>query len=518
MTDAALAADLAADAGELLLKVRDEFGFGHPWALGDAGDSLANDSLLRRLRAERPSDAVLSEEAYDDLVRLESDRVWIIDPLDGTREFSTPGRDDWAVHIALWQRPDRRPSARSPTRRWLCPRAGTSCTAATPSPTAPRGVGIPATIRIAVSATRPPAVLHRMRQTLAIQPVAIGSAGAKAMAVIDGDVDAYVHAGGQWEWDSAAPAGVVMAAGMHASRLDGSPLRYNQLDPYLPDFVMCRAELAPILLGAIRAGKFADARARLKSTICSRGPPHRFRRCRDAARTCGCTTPPTGRCARWRPGRPATMYVCGITPYDATHLGHAATYLAFDLVHRQWLDLGHDVHYVQNVTDVDDPLFERADRDGVDWRELGDREVALFREDMAALRVLPPTRVRRGHRGDCRGGRARRKDAGLRGGVRRRRANTPTSTTGPMPRRSSATSRAMTATPCCGCSPSAAATRTGPARPTNSTRCCGGPRGPGSPAGRRRSAPAGPAGTSNARRSRSAVSAAAWTFRAGAAT
>src|ERR1700742_5386438 len=89
-------------------------------------------------------------------------------------------------------------------------------------------------------------------------------------------------------------------------------------------------------------------------------------------------------------GLTATMYVCGITPYDATHLGHAATYLAFDLVHRQWLDLGHDVHYVQNVTDVDDPLFERAERDGIDWRELGDREVARFREDMAALRILPP--------------------------------------------------------------------------------------------------------------------------------
>ena len=113
-------------------------------------------------------------------------------------------------------------------------------------------VGIPHTLRIAVSATRPPAVLHRMRQALAIQPVAIGSAGAKAMAIIDGDVDAYLHAGGQWEWDSAAPAGVVMAAGMHASRLDGSPMRYNQRDPYLPDFVMCRAEVAPILLGAIR--------------------------------------------------------------------------------------------------------------------------------------------------------------------------------------------------------------------------------------------------------------------------
>ncbi|ORW74470.1 3'(2'),5'-bisphosphate nucleotidase CysQ [Mycobacterium saskatchewanense] len=255
MTDAALAADLAADAGELLLKVRDEIGFGHPWALGDAGDTLANDLLLRRLRAERPGDAVLSEEAYDDLVRLKRDRVWIIDPLDGTREFSTPGRDDWAVHVALWQRPgdgrgDDRPEITDaavalPARGNTVYRSDT-VTAGTARE------GIPDTIRIAVSATRPPAVLHRMRQTLHIQPVAIGSAGAKAMAIIDGHVDAYVHAGGQWEWDSAAPAGVVMAAGMHASRLDGSPLRYNQLDPYLPDFVMCRAELAPILLGAIR--------------------------------------------------------------------------------------------------------------------------------------------------------------------------------------------------------------------------------------------------------------------------
>ena len=254
MTDAALAADLAADAGKLLLAVRDEIGFGHPWALGDAGDFQANALLLRRLRAERPGDAVLSEEAHDDLVRLRSDRVWIIDPLDGTREFSTPGRDDWAVHIALWQRPDGLNDGRPqitdaavslPARGNIVYRSDTVTADAAP-------VGVPGTLRIAVSATRPPAVLHRIRRTLAIQPVAIGSAGAKAMAVIDGHVDAYLHAGGQWEWDSAAPAGVILAAGMHASRLDGSPLHYNQLDPYLPDFVMCRAEVAPILLDAIR--------------------------------------------------------------------------------------------------------------------------------------------------------------------------------------------------------------------------------------------------------------------------
>lgn len=250
LTDAELAADLAADAGKLLLQVRAEIGFDQPWTLGEAGDRQANSLLLRRLQAERPGDAVLSEEAHDDLARLKSDRVWIIDPLDGTREFSTPGRDDWAVHIALWRRssngqPEITDAAVAlPARGNVVYRTDTVTSGAAPA-------GVPGTLRIAVSATRPPAVLHRIRQTLAIQPVSIGSAGAKAMAVIDGCVDAYLHAGGQWEWDSAAPAGVMLAAGMHASRLDGSPLRYNQLDPYLPDLLMCRAEVAPILLGAI---------------------------------------------------------------------------------------------------------------------------------------------------------------------------------------------------------------------------------------------------------------------------
>lgn len=250
LTDAELAADLAADAGKLLLQVRAEIGFDQPWTLGEAGDRQANSLLLRRLQAERPGDAVLSEEAHDDLARLKSDRVWIIDPLDGTREFSTPGRDDWAVHIALWRRssngqPEITDAAVAlPARGNVVYRTDTVTSGAAPA-------GVPGTLRIAVSATRPPAVLHRIRRTLAIQPVSIGSAGAKAMAVIDGYVDAYLHAGGQWEWDSAAPAGVMLAAGMHASRLDGSPLRYNQLDPYLPDLLMCRAEVAPILLGAI---------------------------------------------------------------------------------------------------------------------------------------------------------------------------------------------------------------------------------------------------------------------------
>lgn len=255
LTDAALAADLAADAGRLLLQVREEVGFGHPWMLGDAGDTLANSLLLKRLRVERPDDAVLSEEAHDDLKRLKSDRVWIIDPLDGTREFSTRGRDDWAVHIALWQRSTngRREitdaAVALPARGNVVYRSDTVNDAAVPA-------GIPSTVRVTASATRPPPILYRIAQTMDIEMVPIGSAGAKAMAVVDGFVDAYMHAGGQWEWDSAAPAGVVQAAGMHASRLDGSPLQYNQADPYLPDLLMCRAELAPILLGAIAQARW----------------------------------------------------------------------------------------------------------------------------------------------------------------------------------------------------------------------------------------------------------------------
>ncbi|OBK26368.1 3'(2'),5'-bisphosphate nucleotidase CysQ [Mycobacterium asiaticum] len=251
LTDAALAAELAADAGELLLAVREEIGFDYPWELGDAGDRRANSLILRRLRAERPGDAVLSEEAHDDLMRLRSDRVWIVDPLDGTREFSIPGRDDWAVHIALWQRSANGRPQITDAAVSLPARGNVVYRSDTVNADNARA-GVPEVIRIAVSATRPPAILYRMRQFVDMELVRIGSAGAKAMAVIDGVADAYLHAGGQWEWDSAAPAGVVLAAGMHASRLDGSPLLYNQLDPYLPDFVMCRTDVAPILLDAIR--------------------------------------------------------------------------------------------------------------------------------------------------------------------------------------------------------------------------------------------------------------------------
>jgi 3'(2'), 5'-bisphosphate nucleotidase len=248
LTDAALAAELAEDAGKLLLAVRDDVGFAYPWLLGDIGDRQANSLLLHRLKAQRPGDAVLSEEADDDLSRLDADRVWIIDPLDGTYEFSTPGCADWAVHVALWQR-DAGPSGAITDAAVALPAAGelyrSDAVAAGESTRS-------GPIRITASSHRPPAVLYRLADRLNIQTVRIGSAGAKAMSVVRGDTDAYLHAGGQWEWDSAAPAGVLLAAGMHASRLDGSVLVYNRRNPYLPDLLMCRAELAEILLSAIR--------------------------------------------------------------------------------------------------------------------------------------------------------------------------------------------------------------------------------------------------------------------------
>jgi 3'(2'), 5'-bisphosphate nucleotidase len=249
LTDAALAADVAADAGELLLGIREKVGFDDPYFLGDAGDNSANKLILDRLSRDRRDDAVLSEEAADDVSRVHADRVWIVDPVDGTREFSWRGRTDWAVHVALWQRSGG-PDGGINDAAVALPARGEVYRTDTVTAPPPRRDG---PIRITASANRPPAVLWRLRDQMDIELVRIGSAGAKAMAVVRGDVDAYVHAGGQWEWDSAAPAGVVQAAGLHASRLDGSPLIYNRRDPYLPDLLMCRAELADVLLDGIRS-------------------------------------------------------------------------------------------------------------------------------------------------------------------------------------------------------------------------------------------------------------------------
>nr|WP_271035482.1 3'(2'),5'-bisphosphate nucleotidase CysQ [Mycolicibacterium monacense] len=248
-TDAELAAAVAAEAGEMLVALREEYDWYHPYDLGDAGDKRANVLILDRLREHRPHDAVLSEEAVDDLARVEADRVWIVDPVDGTREYSLPPRSDWAVHIALWQRTGG-PGGGLTDAAVALPARGEVYRTDTVSPPPPRRDG---PIRITASATRPPAVLWWIRDHLDIEMVRIGSAGAKAMAVVRGDVDAYIHAGGQWEWDSAAPAAVVRAAGLHASRLDGSPLVYNRRDPYLPDLLMCRTEVVDVLLAAIHS-------------------------------------------------------------------------------------------------------------------------------------------------------------------------------------------------------------------------------------------------------------------------
>ncbi|WBB73818.1 3'(2'),5'-bisphosphate nucleotidase CysQ [Micromonospora sp. WMMD1128] len=251
---------LAAEAGVALTALRDRQGFADPKALKDAGDRASHELMTAALARWRPADAVLSEEEADArrawadgerAPRHEADRVWIIDPLDGTREFSEAGRDDWAVHVALWQRsaaPDGALVAGAvgmPARTTV---DGTPVVLGTTCPT-PKATEGP--IRIAVSRSRPPAFVGELVEMLGARAVPMGSAGVKVCAVVTGEVDAYVHAGGQYEWDSAAPVAVALGAGMHASRIDGSPLRYNRADPRLPDLLVCRPELADRLLDAI---------------------------------------------------------------------------------------------------------------------------------------------------------------------------------------------------------------------------------------------------------------------------
>jgi 3'(2'), 5'-bisphosphate nucleotidase len=239
--DAQIAGSLATAAGDLLLQVRAR-GFADATARKAAGDAESHRFLMAELAALQPDDAVLSEEGVDDPVRLTADRVWIVDPLDGTREFSELGRVDWAVHVALWERGELVAGAVA------LPAEQTTLTTAT-TPVAPARAEGP--LRLAVSRSRPPALVSELARRLDAELVAMGSAGVKAMSVVRGVTDAYVHGGGQYEWDSAAPVAVARAAGLHTSRLDGSSLRYNQPDPYLPDLLVCRPELADRLLAAL---------------------------------------------------------------------------------------------------------------------------------------------------------------------------------------------------------------------------------------------------------------------------
>jgi 3'(2'), 5'-bisphosphate nucleotidase len=240
VTDHADADAIATEAGQLLLEIRAS-GL-EPSTLKAEGDLRSNELILQRLAERHPGDAVLSEESADDPVRLDSSRVWIVDPLDGTREFSEAGRVDWAVHVALVA------SGALVAGAVALPAQGRTLSTAQP-PSLPAATSGP--IRILVSRTRPSEHAGTLAAALDAELVPMGSAGAKVAAVITGDADVYAHSGGQYEWDSAAPVAVAAAAGLHTSRLDGSPLRYNQPNPWLPDLLVCRPDLAGQVLDAL---------------------------------------------------------------------------------------------------------------------------------------------------------------------------------------------------------------------------------------------------------------------------
>ena len=239
LNDADLAAHLADQAGKILLQVRASGMFGGK-SLGKAGDQTANQFLVHALREQRPDDGLLSEEEKDNPERLEKSRVWIVDPVDGTREYGEE-RTDWAVHVALAI--DGVPTIGAVALPGLGIVLRTDKPQIVPPP--------PPRLRMVVSRTRPAKEAVDVAKKLGAELVEMGSAGAKAMAVVRGEVDIYLHTGGQYEWDSCAPAAVALACGLHASRVDGSPLIYNQRDVYMPDLLICRKEHARAVLDAI---------------------------------------------------------------------------------------------------------------------------------------------------------------------------------------------------------------------------------------------------------------------------
>ncbi len=243
-TDAQLATRLAVEAGELLVKVRAELAnLGAPsWQLMDAGDLASHRFVVGELARCRPDDAVLSEEGVEDPRRFTADRVWIVDPLDGTNEYGERGRTDWAVHVALWADGGFVAGAVSlPALDMVF--------ATDPAPKlVPQQRDRP---RLITSRSRNPYAAVIVANALGADAVRLGSAGAKAMAVVLGDADIYVHDGGMYQWDSAAPAAVALAAGLHVSRIDGSPMVFNARDPWLPDLLICRREYADPVLHAL---------------------------------------------------------------------------------------------------------------------------------------------------------------------------------------------------------------------------------------------------------------------------
>lgn len=237
MTDAELAASLASRAGDLLQGLdRAELGL----KIGAEGDRLANALLVEALRRERPEDGLLSEEEKDSAARLSRARVWIVDPLDGTREYGED-RSDWAVHVGLAV------NGVATVGAVALPGQGVTLSSVTPQPLPP----LQDPPRLLVSRTRPAREAVAVAEMLGAQLVPMGSAGAKAMAVVLGQAEIYLHSGGQYEWDNCAPAAVAAAHGLHVSRLDGSPLVYNQPDPYLPDLLICRQEWVEPVFAAL---------------------------------------------------------------------------------------------------------------------------------------------------------------------------------------------------------------------------------------------------------------------------
>jgi 3'(2'), 5'-bisphosphate nucleotidase len=246
-SDHEVAAQIATGAGQVLLELRAKaIGSSRlSWSLGDDGDRLAHRFIMDALAEVRPGDKVLSEEGADDPSRLGAERVWIVDPLDGTREYGEIDRPDWAVHVALVD------VEGSPIAGAVALPVFGVTLATDPAPPFPQAGPTPGTPRLVVSRSRPPHASLAIADALGADFIAMGSAGAKAMAVVMGEADVYAHGGGQYEWDNCAPSAVAAAAGLHVSRLDGSPLVYNRRDPWLPDVLICRPEWAEPVLRAL---------------------------------------------------------------------------------------------------------------------------------------------------------------------------------------------------------------------------------------------------------------------------
>ena len=243
-TDQKLASRVATEAGAMLVELRDELvaeGI-HYWDLKDEGDVAGHRYIMSALTAARPDDVILSEEAADNRRRLSAERVWIIDPIDGTNEFAEHPRHDWAIHIALWE------AGELTAASVALPTLGITFDA---SPAAVVPPSTRAKPLLVTSRSRNPYCAVMVANALGCDVARLGSAGAKAMAVVMGEADIYVHDGGMYQWDSAAPSAVAKAAGLHVSRIDGSPLKYNQESLWLPDFLVCRTELAEPALNAL---------------------------------------------------------------------------------------------------------------------------------------------------------------------------------------------------------------------------------------------------------------------------